>query len=367
MKEHIAQQGSSRWSSGSELLSGLSVLEITSGVAGAYCSSILASLGCKVTRISTTTAIDTDGEAMRVTNDFVHRRKVEIGPEEALATARGVDIVVMDTSPSLAALRHQVLVPGALKEGAIPLIYSFASVQEDARRSGSALTSEAAAAISISVGERAGAPLMLPCNFSEYQAGISGVSAVLAALLGRASSGLLPVEVSVRDVVARSAGTLAQNFVPYGRPWRRDGRRPPQSGGVYPCGLFPCKDGYVAIYCRGTKEWKGLVSAMGEPEWSREPRFEDPRRIAMEHADDADVHLLPWLNQLTRQQVTDLAREYDFPASEVRYVDEVFADEQFRYRGSFEAFQVATLGRSILMPSVPWRVTAMNKGDAHAR
>lgn len=364
MNEDLEIRASRSWRNGSELLSGLKVLEISTGVSAAYATSVLASLGCEVARLDTTTAIRSEGAARQAATDFLHRGKSAIGQETLAAAMKGADIVIVDTSPQLAQLRERVLAPDALKSGAIPLIFAFASVEEDASRNGSALTSEAAAALSISVGEANGAPLTLPCNFSEYQAGISGVSAGLAALLGRASPLILPIEVSVRDVVARSVGTLAQNFLPYGRPWRRDGTRPPQSGGVYPCGLFPCKDGYVAIYCRGSKEWIGLINAMGNPEWSRDPRFEDPRRVAVEYADEADSHLLPWLSKFTREEVTLLAGEYDFPACGVRYIEEIFADEQFQYRGSFETFDVAASGQSILMPSVPWRIAGDVNGGS---
>lgn len=79
----------------------------------------------------------------------------------------------------------------------------------------------------------------------------------------------------------------------------------------------------------------------------------------MKYADEADFHLLPWLKQFTREQVAALAREFDFPACGVRYVEEVFADEQFRYRGSFETFADGSSGKPILMPGVPWRVALM--------
>src|SRR5258706_5423055 len=153
MSEHVAQENSRLWDKGSDLLFGLSALEISSGVAAAYGSSLLASLGCKVVRLDVATAINSEGAARQAAIDFLHRGKTTIDAAGVLEAAKHADIVVMDTSPQLALLRRKVLAPGMLKPGAVPLIYSFASVQEDARRTGSSLTSESAAALSISVGD----------------------------------------------------------------------------------------------------------------------------------------------------------------------------------------------------------------------
>ena len=346
----------------SALLAGSRVVEISASVGGAYCGLVLARLGAHVARCEGETSIVATPATGREMQRVFHGSKEVLrnGDDEALdsalAAARIVIVESLAPGHPLAA-RAQALIENrsGLAADAIVVVLSAHGAGEDLADGGCGLTSAAGSGLSFAIGNRGEEPLTLPYDIADYENGINGASAAIAGLLrGHADGGM--IDVASRDVLANLVGTLAQNYVPYGRPWRREGTRPSLSGGVYPCGLFPCEDGYVAVYCRGTSEWRGIVNAMGNPDWSQEERFLDPKVVATHHADEADSHLMPWLGQYTRQQLMALGFKFGFPVAPVRYVREALADEQFAFRGSFDVLAGVDGRTPLKVPAAPWRL-----------
>ena len=345
-----------------DLLAGARVVELSASVAGAYCGKVLAQLGAGVTRCGIDTAVIASADAARRMQRVLHGAKttLDLGDpllESALATA---DVVVVDSlqpgHPLHDLVRAVLDERRGLTAQAIVVALSFDSLEEDRERPACSLTSVAASGMSFAIGNQGAEPLTLPCDIADYEAGVNAASAAIAGLLRGPDHPGDRVDVSRRDVLANLVGTLALNYVPYGRPWHREGTRPSLSGGVYPCGLFPCKDGYVALYCRGNQEWVGLVKAMGNPPWSTEPRFADARIVATRHADEADAHLMPWLAGYTRAELLELGAKFGFPSAPVRYVREALDDAQFAFRGSL--VPLSGDGPAVKVPAAPWQLFA---------
>lgn len=345
------------WTAKADALRGVQVVELSQGVAGAYCGAVLAQLGASVTRCAATTLLIASETAQALMQEHLHCAKFEFAPNEVERFLARADIVVVETAADghpLAARMRELARGGELRPDTMVVVLSANGIVQDAVAQGCGLTSSADSGLTFAIGSRGMEPLNLPYDIADYQTGINGATAALAGLLGRTGDGG-PIDVSSRDVLANLVGTLAQNYVPFGRPWRREGTRPSMSGGVYPCGLFACKDGYVAVYCRGTAEWKGLLKAMGNPSWSQAERFDDPKVVATHHADEADSHMFPWLAQFTRAELMDLGIEFGFPAAPVRYVREALSDEQFAFRGSFARLARGDGEPRLLVPAAPWR------------
>lgn len=345
------------WTAKADLLQGIQVVELSQGVAGAYCGAVLAQLGASVARCAVPTRLIASPPTQALMQEHFHGVKKELAPHEVGSALACADIVVVETSSDghpMAECMRELVRGGKPRADTIVVVLSAQGIAQDVAVQGYGLTSSADAGLSFAIGSSGAEPLHPPYDITDYQTGINGVAAALAGLLGHmAASG--PVDVSSRDVLANMVGTLAQNYVPFGRPWRREGTRPSMSGGVYPCGLFACKDGYVAIYCRGTAEWKAMLKAMGSPPWSQDERFDDPKVIATLHADEADSHLFPWLAQFTRAELMAMGIEFGFPAAPVRYVREALLDEQFAYRGSFAPLVRGAEQPPLQVPAAPWR------------
>ena len=343
-----------------DLLAGVRVVELSASVAGADCGKVLAQLGAAVTRCGIDTPVIASPDAAQRMQRVFHEAKttLDLGDprlESALAAAHVVIVESLPPGHPLHGLVRAVLDERrGLAAGTNVVALSFDSLEEDCEYPASSLTSVAASGMSFAIGNPGAEPLTLPCDIGDYEAGVNAASAAIAGLLRGADHPGDRVDVSRRDVLANLVGTLALNYVPYGRPWHREGTRPSLSGGVYPCGLFPCKDGYVALYCRGNQEWVGLVKAMDNPPWSGEPRFADARIVATRHADEADAHLMPWLARYTRAELLELGAKFGFPSAPVRYVREALDDAQFAFRGSL--VPLSGEGPTVKVPAAPWQL-----------
>ena len=370
----------------STLLAGVRVVEISGHVAGAYCGRLLAQLGAEVTRVGPDIDVaglprtrhamqqllhdgkrigKTSGKTSGETSGALQRESLQA----ALAQA---DVVIVESdgpasgSPAsddedtdLERLAENIVTRRAgLKADAIVTVLSACGMGKGRGNSGEpgcGLTSSAWGAMSWAIGEPGREPLSPPFDIVDYQTGAHAAAATLVALLGGAGAAHSPIDVASRDVVTHLVATLAKNYVAYGRPWQRDGRRPFKSGGIYPLGLFSCRDGIVALYCRSTEQWQGILHAMGDPAWSRAERFADPRTVAREHGDEADTHLLPWLAGLTKAEIMALGIEFGFPASPVQTVGEALANPQFAFRGSLQPYTLDD-GTTLQVPVEPWRL-----------
>jgi len=342
------------------LLSGVRVVELSRHVAAAYCGSLLRQLGAAVDRAGPDIDVFGSGRTRAAMQGVLGAGKRLLplqspAMREALALA---DLVIVEWTDRDDALSRMVDSLVTTREGLTEktrLLVLSACGSSGGHQPGCGLTSSAWSGMSWVIGEPAQAPLTLPHDVADCEAGASAAAAALVGLLADLPPAQTTIDVSSRDVLAHFVSMFANNFIPYGRPWHRDGRRPFQSGGIYPMGLFPCKDGFVAFYCRGDREWHNIVAAMGSPEWSRDERFKDPRVIARHHSDEVDTHLLPWIAARTKDEITAIAMTHGFAAAPVRLVGESLKDSQFQFRESFVRIALDD-GEAVMVPTPPWRL-----------
>ena len=212
------------------------------------------------------------------------------------------------------------------------------------------------------IGDPARHPLIVPLLQADYQAGAHAAAATTLALIARrrmapdAATQGEAIDIASADVLAAAAGTNAQIYLFYGlQRWQRAGRRAFASGGPYPYVILPCKDGAVCLIGRARQEWTRLVQAMGEPAWTREPRFQDLQAMGRDYPDEVDALVMPWLAGLTRAELLKLAEAYGFPLAPLRTMSEVVASPQFAHRQFFRDVPHARLG-SVRVPGVPWQI-----------
>ena len=342
------------------LLNGANVVELSRHVAGAYCGKLLAMLGANVTRFGVEIDVTGSADTRAAMQQVIHTGKQVAAWDDAaiaaaLSQARLVIVERDDRDDKLALWVNDIIQHRkGLAEDAIVVVLS-ANGEHGDYPPGCGLTSAAHGAMAWGIGEPSREPLTPAYDIVDHEAGASAAAAALVALVAGQGAATSPIDVASRDVIAHFVSMLAQNYLPYGRPWQRDGRRPFMSGGIYPLGLFMCKDGYVALYCRSSGEWKGIVKAMGNPPWSEAERFQDPRVIARKHGDEADTYLLPWLEQHTKTEIMEIGLQCGFPAAPVRFVGEALHDPQFAFRGSLKPLVLAT-GKTVMTPVAPWRL-----------
>jgi crotonobetainyl-CoA:carnitine CoA-transferase CaiB-like acyl-CoA transferase len=344
------------------LLAGVEVLELSSGVAGAYAGRLLATMGARVRRFGPALEFTASVDATPGVERWLHEGKevssAKTRPSAAEVTANAQLIIaeVDPVDPDFLAWVAEVT-SHANSQPRCPVVVTIrAGAFEDVHVVGTGLTSSAWSGISWSIGDADKAPLTLPFNLADYQAATHACAAGLSALLADpVDSALRAVDVAGRDVLAYYTGMITANFIPYERPWTRDGARPPGSAGVYPASIFACADGHVVFMCRSQREWDILLNAMGSPAWSQDPRFADPRVVARLHADEADQHLIPWIARQTKQELLEFGQLNGLPIAPVRSVRDALDEPQLAHREFLTELPGAT--GPIRVPTQPWQLS----------
>lgn len=361
-----------------QALKGIRVVEWGSGfIAAAYAGHLLRELGAEVVKVE-----PAEGDAARRYGPFAQDRPDPEASGLFIALNAGKQSVVLDTSTvdGLAALRclvadADVLVsdvalatrrslrmdPQTLRTEHPALVTVGLSVFGEsgplADAPQAALDACALSGASHVLGERMREPLSLPFDQADFQAGVHGAGAALMALIARGRDGAgQNVDIASADVLGAAVGTNSMTFRHFGsRSWDREGRRASGSGGAYPYTILPCKDGLVCVMGRSKIEWERFVEALGNPPWSRQPRYQDLRAMGTAYPDEVDALLIPWLARYTREELSAIGARFNFPIGPLRTIDEVVASPQLRHRGYFREIPHATLG-AVVAPGVPWQV-----------
>jgi crotonobetainyl-CoA:carnitine CoA-transferase CaiB-like acyl-CoA transferase len=344
-------------------LAGIKVLEISTRPAGAYCGRVLRLLGANVTRVDLPLVADCMPAAQPELLRFLSDGKTSVGPDIDLvgAIAAESDLIVVDATlddpvdGAATQLVREVLASPGLDTPIVDVATHRASATSDAPVPSAPITACAIGGMSWAMGYPDREPLMLPADLPDYLAGVEAAGAAALVLLasGGGAAGLR-AEVSASETIAYYVGQICANFIPYERPWHRDGPRATMSGGSYPGAMFVCSDGNVSIMCRTTREWHALLRAMGDPDWSQQDRFRDQRVVARLYSGEADKHLGAWTVAHTCAEMFELGTAFGFPVAPVLPVLDAIRSLQFAERGFIQA---SSSGSGLQVPGVPWRLS----------
>jgi crotonobetainyl-CoA:carnitine CoA-transferase CaiB-like acyl-CoA transferase len=118
-----------------------------------------------------------------------------------------------------------------------------------------------------------GPPVPVENAFSDPYNGIMGAYAILTALQHRDRTGRgQHVDYSQQEAVMQMVGPAFMDYELNQRVAGTLGNRHPL-GAAAPHGVFPCagEDRWISIAVVEDDEWRGLVRALGEPDWARAP------------------------------------------------------------------------------------------------
>ncbi|HXQ44549.1 MAG TPA: CoA transferase [Acidimicrobiales bacterium] len=200
-------------------------------------------------------------------------------------------------------------------------------------------------------------------SYLDHVGGYLGAVAILAGLLHRRRTGRgQHLDVSQLEPATALSGALLLDALVNGRPSRRPGfptgnRRlhpPTAPGGAY---RAAGTDQWVVISCRTEAHWGALLTAIGRPSWTADPRF---ATLAgrVDHADELDTLLETWTSQRDRYEVMDRLQAAGVPAGVVQdAADRLERDPQLAARGHFTALSNAEVG-PLPLEGVPFRMSA---------
>jgi len=355
-------------------LSALRVLDLSDGVAGAFCTKLLAGFGAEVIKIERPGAGDPLRRHGPFPDDLPHREKgalflylntakksitLDIAQRTGALIFRrlveGVEVVVESFSPgylaelglgyeSLARIKPRLVMTS---------ITPFGQDGPYAGYKAANLTAFAMGGQMAVTGEPDREPLKNGGYQAEYQAGLHAFAATAVAALSADST-----EVGQHiDIAAMEC--LATMLEPYVSSWaylKRDiGQRRGNvvSGTV---GLYPCRDGHLGIHCM-PRNWPALARALGREDLLADERFRDHYH-RLQHNDELESIVYAWATTQERKAAYQRAGGLRAPVSFVHTVQDLLEAPQLRARGFFQQIGHPAAGRQTY-PGPPFRPEAM--------
>lgn len=349
-------------------LSGITILDLSTFVAGPYATKLMAMMGARVIKVEPPAR----GDVSRWTGPFLNPSaslgaSSEPHPERSALFAHlntGKQSVALDiTKPDGADLCRRIarrcdavvesFPPGTLQE--LGLNYERLAEENPAivvtsltpygqtgpyrHLPATSLTMFAMGGQMSMTGEQDRAPLKPYGYQADYQLGLNGFAATLTAIYGAQLSGTgQHVDVAGMEIQAATLEGSGPRAAYTGEFMKRRGNH-----GMALSGVYPCKDGYVGILSTA-RNWPAIVAMLGQPELMTDPRFgTTANRRANDDALQAIMY--QWFMDHTKAEVFDTAGRTKAPVSPVLSVAELFDSPQLRQRNFFRQVEHPELGR----------------------
>ncbi|UCG83612.1 MAG: CoA transferase [Dehalococcoidia bacterium] len=181
------------------------------------------------------------------------------------------------------------------------------------------------------------------------------VIAALAALDYRRRSGKGQfVDMAQTEVAANLVG---EHYLDY-----TVNKRVPQPMGnrvayAAPHGCYACQgnDEWCAIAVFTDEEWLGFCNAVGNPPWTKEPKFADLLG-RLQNIDELDQMINEWTTTLDACEVMDTLQAAGVAAGVVQRAPDTLADPQLQWLGATVELDHAVAGRR-LYPGIPFKMS----------
>ena len=346
-------------------LSYLRVVDLSNGIAGAFCSKLFAHFGADVIKVEPPSGDPTrslgpfsggnsDPEASGM---FMYLNANKRGATLDLESERGrrlaadlmakADIVVESFAPGeienmgLGYDAIQKTNPATIMVSITP--FGQAGPWRDWQAT--ELVEYAASGLSYVNGSPDREPLKEPGFESSYQAGACGFLGAMTALAHRDFTGRgQQVEISIQEA---AAATFAPQFLGA----MHSGESPRR--GSTP--LLPCKDGYVSLNVRHDATWEYMWLFFDAPEIAQDTRFSTAAE-RRRRADELEELLLPYLANYTMEELFHGLAPLRLLIGMTMTVGQLVEDPHLRERGFFASSPHPT-SDDVVMPGAPFRMS----------
>ncbi|MEB4207876.1 CoA transferase [Mycobacterium sp. 94-17] len=329
-------------------LDGYTVIDLSTGIAGAYCTKLLADGGADVVKVESP-----EGDPLRGWS--ASGAAVPAGGDGALFSflagskhgvvtdpAAGDDTELLNRllaaadaavwSPGSKMAEHPDFTPRAIHQRhphlTVTSITAFGLGGPWRDRAATEFTLQAwsGGIIGLGRGEQERPPVFVGGQVGEYLAGAYASAATLVSRWRRIDGGageLLDLSMLETQILCLTYYPVSY-FEVLGRPWR-DMRRPTIPG------VAQARDGLVDVGCGTAQQWFDLCAMVGHPEWIDE---ESPLSIT----EQANIHaeeIFSWLADTTVDEIRELASAFRIPNAPVANGANVTSFDQFVVRDSF--------------------------------
>ncbi|MFC2003822.1 CaiB/BaiF CoA transferase family protein [Chloroflexota bacterium] len=113
-----------------------------------------------------------------------------------------------------------------------------------------------------------------------------------------------------------------------------------------PHGAYPCRgqDRWCAIAVFSDEEWQSLCQAMGNPAWTKDPRFATLQR-RKENEAELDGLIGEWTRGFTAEQLMATLQSRGVAAGVVQTCEDLYNDPQLRYRQHYQELEHPVIGK----------------------
>lgn len=351
-------------------LQGLRVFDLSQGVAGPYCTMLLAAQGADVVKVEpfegdwirsgrnqhrghTPASITVNLGKRSIALDLKHPD----GPDVARRIAAGCDIVIESFRPGVAA--RLGLDDATLRAGRPDLIYaSVSGFGQDGPLSRRGVVDQIMQAfcgwMTLNA-DAAGQPQRTRnVVLADQVTGLYAYQAVGGALIGKLRHGNgARLDISLMGAMA---AFLAPRLVAVGTGGG-------EAGQVYfaaPTGEYPTRAGTLMLAARKPAEYQRFCEAIGRPDLHTDERYAT-QEARNRNAAGLDREIAASLSTRTAEEWETLLNQRGVMASVVRSVGQFMASEQMRFAGLVETVDVAGVGECPLvrLPGAPaWSARA---------
>ncbi len=185
----------------------------------------------------------------------------------------------------------------------------------------------------------------------DYMAGLYGALGTLLALQARHRTGKgQMIDIGLYEPIFRILDEIAPAYAYKGLVRQRMG---PGTVNVVPHSHYPTKDGrWIAIACTNDKIYARLAVAMGEPE-KADPKGWGTLANRERDREKVDAHVGDWTSKHDRAELLRICEEHQVPCGPIYSIDEIFEDPQYQARGNILKMQDERVGELPIPNLVP--------------
>ncbi len=364
-------------------LSGVTVIDMTAGLAGPYATFLLAGMGARVLKIERP-AVPGEPLPNRNSPPFIGRdglSMVRRHPDDvslfAMQRLRGVESITLDLKkPGALDVFHDLLRKAdvlfenlsrgtAARLGAgfndciainPALVYTSISGtgQDDQTGGGKTIDTvvQAMSGLMMTSGTEGEPPMRNGLPLADLITPLYAVIGTLAALTeARATGKGQHVDVSMLGAITT---LVANDHFDQLADLGLQTRTGPTVPRLAPLGVYPSADGHVALCTVSDARFKALTEAMGQPELASDPRFVN-RPMRMRNYRQIDAIVAEWTSKKPAAEVAEILDRIGVPAGPVRSARDALRDPRVLARGDVVPLQHPTHGKTheVYGPGIP--------------
>ena len=340
-----------------EPLNGYVVVDLSTGIAGAYCTKLLADGGAEVIKVeapegdplrrwsASGAEIPPGDDGALFSYLACSKHSVVADPDTDVAFVNALladaDAVVWSRGSALAEAFAPAEIHRVHPHLTVTAITPFGLEGPWTDRPATEFTLQAwsGGIVGLGRGSADRAPVFVGGQVGDYLAGAYASAATMASRM-RGAAELIDLSMLEAQILGLTYYPVSY-FEMLGRPWR-DARR------LTVPGIVRAKDGLIDIGCGTAQQWFDLCAMTGHQDWIDE---ESPLSIT-EQANEKSAELYAWVESQSVDEIRDLATAFRIPNAPVANGANVESLDHFQARGSF----IANPRDGFSQPGPPYRM-----------